>query len=124
VQKISGIIPSNSRLTSVDLSKATPTRRGHPNVGQPEVELRMRGATPKTILREASGAYSQVMNLKNKNRSDSADAIKIQDEFFNTRLNTEIKQGIEASREEMIDQTVPVTEEVTEEVGTNLSVVA
>lgn len=125
MQKISGIIPSNARLSSVDLSKATPTRKGHPNVGQPQVETQMR-PSPKTILKQAGGAYSQVMDMRQKGREQFEQAGKIEDAYFASKVDPSIQEGFEEGREVLILAAIPaeVSEEAMQEVGTNLSVVA
>ncbi len=140
MEKISGIIPSNSRISSVDLSKSVPTRRGHPNVGQPQVDASMhKSALPKTILKQASGAYAQALDLRQKNRQDSIQANSIQDDFFKSRMDPEIEEIFEAGRDELIANVEPteideevlenmgfvdVSDDATQEVGSNLSVVA
>ncbi|MCB0347730.1 MAG: hypothetical protein KDD37_02800, partial [Bdellovibrionales bacterium] len=96
MEKISGIIPTNSRISSVDLSKSVPTRRGHPNVGQPQVDASMhKSALPKTILKQASGAYAQALDLRQRNREDSIKANKIQDEFFQSKMSPEVEEVFE-----------------------------
>jgi len=140
MEKISGIIPSNSRISSVDLSKSVPTRRGHPNMGQPQVDASMhKSMLPKTILKQASGAYAQAVDLRQKNRQDSIQANKIQDEFFKSRMEPETEEIFEAGREDLLANVEPVeideealfnmgytevSDDTTQEVGTNLSVVA
>jgi hypothetical protein len=125
MNKISGILPSNSRLASVDFSKASPTRKGHPNIGQPEVETQMR-PSPKSVLKQTGGAYSQMVDMRLKGREQSAQAGKIEDAYFASKVSPEIQEGFEESREMLIQDTIPVevSNETIEEVGTNLSVVA
>jgi hypothetical protein len=125
MNKISGILPSNSRLASVDFSKASPTRKGHPNIGQPEVETQMRAA-PKSVLKHSGGVYSQVMDMRQKGREQSVQAGKIEDAYFTSKVSPEIQEGFDENREMLIQDTIPVeaSNEVIEEVGTNLSVVA
>ncbi|MBX3016688.1 MAG: hypothetical protein KF767_02270 [Bdellovibrionaceae bacterium] len=92
MQKISGILPSNARIKSVDVKNSQATRPGAPNFGQ-----RM-GTTAQDRLSLSEEATERMMNdsLSNYNPKEARHA-RIAEEmnknFFDTRLNPRLRES-------------------------------
>lgn len=85
MDKISGILPSNKRIESVDLKNSSPVRSGVPNFGQNVVKPSNHRALAKTTLDEASWTYNKVQEGKEKMRSEAQRVQDIADRFFDKK---------------------------------------
>lgn len=96
MQKISGILPTNARIKSVDVKNSQASRPGAPNFGQ-----RM-GSTAADRLSLSEEATDRMMNesLSNYNPKEARHA-KIAENmsknFFDTRLDTKLREPNEES---------------------------
>lgn len=84
MQKISGILPSNNRITSVDRQGEHPLRSGHEatfgrSIGTSEV---VRAAKPKLTLMEAPKAHTRVSKRKQRDIMHAEIVKKMSDSFF------------------------------------------
>ena len=106
MEKISGILPSNARISTVDLSGSSPIRRGQPGFGQESAELAVRGsAKEKTVLENVAPAYERFTQSKLKARREAEIAQRASEGFF---INQ--KQAMADQQEIVADQKNKLTE--------------
>lgn len=84
MEKISGILPSSTRITSVDLKSSGSVRAGTPNYGRP---VGVTAAAKREMA--AADARAQVLHEKQmakRSGDEKADMVqRMADNFFNTR---------------------------------------
>jgi hypothetical protein len=83
MEKISGILPASSRITSVDLRNSGVARSGTPSFGRPTGTSAPAEREIETA-RMAMERHGEIMELREPNRKDEQLAIvdKIADDFF------------------------------------------
>lgn len=94
MEKISGILPSSARITSVDLKSSGAVRSGTPNYGRP---VGLNSVTERENL-AATRAQSAHVNLM-KNRSLDPQSKIVHDmaeNFFNKKNDIKVDSGISA----------------------------
>lgn len=84
MQKISGILPSNSRITTVDRRGEQTLRSGHEarfgqKMGASEV---VRPASPKLTVNEAPSEFARLSDRKKKDRMHAEIVKRMSDQFF------------------------------------------
>ncbi len=100
MEKISGILPSNARLSTVDLASSSPIRRGQPGFGREEAKLATRlSGKEKTVLENVAPTYENFTQSKLKARREAEIARKTTEGFFVNQ-----GQSIQAQRELLNDQ--------------------
>jgi len=102
LQKISGILPSSARVTSVDLRESGAARPGAPNFGRPIGESNLMN---NSITRSAHRALQQHNELSSKRTKEQQQAQEIQkmaDEFFKTK--TQINKENDLAKDLILDQ--------------------
>jgi len=82
MNKISSIIPTNSRISTVDMKGSMPVRRGVPSFGREVVSPSNHRPLAKTTLEEAAFTNELYQNSKEKMKAQSAMAENIGKEFF------------------------------------------
>tara|TARA_B100001248_G_C27398316_1_gene467542 strand:+ start:2354 stop:2692 length:339 start_codon:yes stop_codon:yes gene_type:complete len=112
MDKISGIIPANQRITTVDVQRSAPVRRGVPSFGRDVVTPTNHRALAKTTLEEASRSYDQYSDSKQKMRIQSKMADNMAKDFF-------MEKRAQLSPVNTAPQDIGTTQ-----VGTNLAVKA
>lgn len=128
MEKISGILASSARVTSVDLDEAPPARPGSPNVGQKQGVVRINDRFNLSQRAKEMAAQDTMMKV---NPREQAKAKIVEDQsraFFQTRLDK--KKASEVAAEFVpaaVDATryyTPKAESapVEESTGDNLSV--
>lgn len=92
MNKISGILPNNARISSVDLRESGPVRPGQPNYGRGEALVTKRG-TPKLFVQEVGNAYKQLSQAKLKEKRGAHIADELSNNFFNKQKPVIDKMG-------------------------------
>ncbi|MFK8137652.1 MAG: hypothetical protein AB8E15_04745 [Bdellovibrionales bacterium] len=106
MRKISGILPSNSRITSVDLKNSQPVRSGDAaHFGRSIVKSEVVRTAPKLTLNEAPKVYDKVSARRTKDQANAEIVRKMSSSFFDTRLN---KTELKPMTEQMIAAQKPV----------------
>ena len=110
MEKISGIIASNARTRSVDVSNAQPVRPGAPSYGRPEGKVTKAMVEDKISLSSvATDRPIEAPNYKNTN-SDSAKVKIIKesaDRFFETRVPQTLAKETDAPLSEEMLEKIP-----------------
>ncbi len=91
MEKISGILSSSARITSVDLDESPPARPGSPNVGQKQGVVRINDRFNLSQRAKEMAAQDTMMKI---NPRDAAKAKIVEEQsraFFQTRLKTDKK---------------------------------
>lgn len=87
MDKISGIIPSSPRLTSVDL-KDSAVRPGTPLFGRAEGSSSLKAASipafavPTTTAQRSTGVHQELMDWRSKDQRSAAMAAELSNRFF------------------------------------------
>jgi hypothetical protein len=106
MEKISGIIASNARTRSVDVSRSQPVRPGAPAWGRPEGHVTK--AVQDTVTISSAAAEGPPEPVTYKNPADLAKNKVISDvtqKFFDTKESQKIaKEGESPLSEEMLDK--------------------
>jgi hypothetical protein len=110
MKKLSGILPSNSRLSAVDMARSQPVRSGTPSFGRSVIEAASTKPLPKTVLSEASFTYEQMRGVKEQDKIQQGIIDNMDKQFFDAKI------------EEINTPVVPT--DGTHLVGENLNVVA
>lgn len=82
MDKISGIIPSSSRVASVDMRDAPPVRPGTPSFGRPEGVSSLRDAKIGQTAARAGRINQERLDWKSKDMQNAAVAREMSDRFF------------------------------------------
>ena len=87
MDKISGIIPSSARLSSVDMKDSSPVRPGVPSFGRPEGTSSLKPtdvlAVPaESTARKGIAAQEQLSDWRTKDAKQAALAAEVTDKFF------------------------------------------
>ena len=81
MQKISGIIPGNRRVTSVDLNSSNPIRPGQPSFGRP-VGRSGQSVTPGFATKDPLINHKDVMSIRDKGERHQAIVERVSNAFF------------------------------------------
>lgn len=125
MEKISGILPATSRITTVDRNGEHPVRSGHgASFGRQISTSEVVRAKPKLTLGEAPKAYERLSERKLKDRMHAQIVNKMSNDFFGkaqeplkpvmaTNFNTEVNPASapEPSYDELNSQLMQVVEE-------------
>lgn len=92
MEKISGILPSNSRLKSVDLKNSQPSRPGAPNFGQ---RMGTTAGDRLSLSEEAAGRVMQetLAGYNPKEARHAKIAEQMNRNFFDTRVGPQLRDG-------------------------------
>lgn len=82
MEKISGIIPSSARVTSVDMKESPPVRSGTPTFGRAESVPSARKAKIGETASIAAGMNKERLDWKSKDMQNAAVARDLSDRFF------------------------------------------
>ncbi len=93
MEKISGILPSSSRVSSVDMRDAAPIRPGTPSFGRPEGVSSLRDAKVGETAARASRLSQDRLDWKSKDSNQAAIARDISDSFFINRKANAMKES-------------------------------
>jgi hypothetical protein len=85
MEKISGILPSSSRVSSVDMRDAAPIRPGTPSFGRPEGVSSLRDAKIGETAARAAKINQDRLDWKSKDLNQAAMAREISESFFINR---------------------------------------
>lgn len=92
MEKISGILPSSSRVSSVDMRDAAPIRPGTPSFGRPEGVSSLRDAKIGETAARAVKISQDRLDWKSKDLNQAAMAREISESFFNNRKANAVKE--------------------------------
>ncbi|CAN5468976.1 hypothetical protein BH10BDE1_BH10BDE1_25650 [soil metagenome] len=95
MDKISGILPSSARVTSVDMKEAGPVRPGTPNFGRPEGASALRDAKLGATAGRAAALSREQLDWRSKDMQNAAAVREISDRFFKGNEKTAHDQTIE-----------------------------
>ena len=86
MEKISGILPANSRITSVDIKKGGTARSGTPNFGR-DVGLSSpdRRALAKSIGGDAMSRHQELMDARHNSEKQVKIIERLNNDFFNKK---------------------------------------
>lgn len=83
MEKISGIIPSSPRLSSVDLNEASPVRPGTPSFGRPQgVSTLSEPSVSMDTARKGAAIHREMMDWRSKDERDAAMVAEMSNRFF------------------------------------------
>lgn len=82
MEKISGIIPSSSRVSSVDMREAAPVRPGTPAFGRAEGVSSLRDAKVGQTAGRAVKLSQEQLDWKSKDMKNAATVRELSDRFF------------------------------------------
>lgn len=88
MEKISGIIPSSARVTSVDMKESPPVRSGTPTFGRAESVPSARKAKIGETASVAAGMNKERLDWKSKDMQNAAVARDLSDRFFTGNQKT------------------------------------
>jgi hypothetical protein len=91
MEKISGILPSSSRVSSVDMRDAAPIRPGTPSFGRPEGVSSLRDAKIGETAARAVKINQDRLDWKSKDLNQAAMAREISESFFINRKANAVK---------------------------------
>lgn len=91
MEKISGILPSSSRVSSVDMRDAAPIRPGTPSFGRPEGVSSLRDAKIGETAARAAKINQDRLDWKSKDLNQAAMAREISESFFINRKAGAVK---------------------------------
>lgn len=87
MEKLSSILPSNSRVKSVDLEDAHPVRPGVPSLGRPMGTTSSQRDRMTISPQAKEAAFNETLARRNPREDKSVKiASKITDQFFNSRV--------------------------------------
>jgi hypothetical protein len=86
VQKISGILPGSSRVTSVDLKASRPVRPGVPGFGAPLGESNLKDQVTRSQLTMQDPNSIEVPRWRSKEDNNAEIARSLSDQFFRRRV--------------------------------------
>lgn len=95
MDKISGILPSSSRVASVDMKEANPVRPGTPSFGRPEGASALRDAKLGTTASRAAGISREQLDWRSKDMQNAATVRELADNFFKGNQKSANDQTIE-----------------------------
>ncbi len=108
MQKISGILPSSSRLTSVDLKESGAARPGAPSFGRPLGESNLMSNSITRSAHRALQQHNEISEARSKDQKQAREIQKMADEFFKSQV--QINKEKDLVSEILYDQTfVPDT---------------
>jgi hypothetical protein len=85
MQKISGILPSSNRLTTVDLKESGATRPGAPSFGRPQGESSLLNNSIVRSAHRALQQHNEQFDRKTKEQKNAEEIQKMADNFFKTQ---------------------------------------
>lgn len=116
MDKLSSILPSSSRITSVDLEEAPPTRPGSPTFGQKVGVNSVRDRVSLSPLAKEMAAKETLLGKDSKEVSRAKAVGEINRKFFETRLKpTEARAPVSqqiAEQQVELAEMVPIKEQV------------
>lgn len=102
MEKISGILPSSSRVSSVDMKDAAPIRPGTPSFGRPEGVSSLRDAKIGETAARAAKINQDRLDWKSKDLNQAALAREISESFFiNRKANAVNEMNVDAGMTEL-----------------------
>jgi hypothetical protein len=103
MDKISGIIPSSARVSSVDLKEAAPVRPGTPGFGRPEGASSLKSSiSPQDTARRGVSAQIEQMDWRSKDAANSSIVQSISDGFF-SKNRKEVEAATQLGGEQPLD---------------------
>jgi hypothetical protein len=117
MEKLSSILPSKARITSVDTEGQAPARPGAPVMGRPKGNISIRDRANISAQAKEMAAKETLLGRSGKEASRAKAVDEINRKFFETRLQkpevSEIpmSQEIGENLEEIIAQTAPIKEQ-------------
>ena len=87
MQKISGILPGSSRVTSVDLKSSRPVRPGVPGFGAPEGDSSLRDQVTRSSISMVDPNSIEVPRWRSKEDANSEIVQTITDQFFRKKVD-------------------------------------
>lgn len=108
MEKISGIIPSSSRVATVDLKESGPVRPGAPGFGRPEGVSSLRDAKIGQTASRAVKLSQEQLDWRTKDMQNAATVRELSDRFFkgnssSTEQTVESVPEIEMNIEPLIE---------------------
>ena len=85
MDKISGILPTSSRITTVDLKEAGAARPGAPNFGRPYGESNIERNSIVRSAHRALKRHRELMDMRSKDEVQANIAQKMSDQFFKSK---------------------------------------
>jgi hypothetical protein len=106
MDKISGILPSNARVTSVDMKDSGPIRGGVPSFGRTEtVSPAKSNLPPQDTAQRGAAAHQQLNDWRSKDQKAAAVAGEVTDRFFSKKNEVDVEPRTEIEMEEIPLQT-------------------
>ena len=97
MEKISSILPSSARVTSVDMKESNPVRAGAPGFGRAEAQMNRERTSPDSI-KQATEAQLDMHDWRSKDLKHASIAKDMADKFF-------------AKNKKDIDEVIPSSDE-------------
>jgi len=112
MEKLSSILPSNSRVKSVDLEDAHPVRPGVPSLGRPMGTTSSQRDRMTISPQAKEAAFNETLAKRNPREDKSVQiAAKITDQFFNSRVGPKSDSDFVPTLSEQVStievQTIP-----------------
>lgn len=95
MEKISGILPSSSRVAAVDLKEAAPVRPGAPGFGRAEGVSSLRDAKVGQTASRAAKLSQEQLDWRTKDMQNAATVRELSDRFFKGNQKSASDQAIE-----------------------------
>ena len=99
MEKISGILPSSSRVASVDLKESGPVRPGTPAFGRAEGASALRDAKIGQTAGRAAKLSQEQLDWRTKDMQNAATVRELSDKFFKGNMKSAIDQTVESITE-------------------------
>ncbi len=114
MEKISGIVPASSRVTSVNLKDSQTLRPGVPNFGAPVGKAAINGGSEPTTAEKAVAAHNALMSRRSGDAHHPQLIKDMTDKFFmrNTSGPGEVVDDIDLNFTMDIGSTAPAVESV------------
>lgn len=105
MEKISGILSSSARVTSVDLDESPPARPGSPNIGQKQGVVRINDRFNLSQRAKELAAQDTMMKVNPREHAKAKIVENQSKAFFQTRLKDDKKAS------EIANETIPAVVE-------------
>lgn len=100
MEKISGILPASSRVTSVDLKSSGAARSGAPSYGRP---VGLSSAARREMAAEVKAQNLHQAQMQKRSMDPQTEIVqKMADNFFNTR-NEKVESQLEVAASEFME---------------------
>ena len=113
MQKISGILPSSARITTVDLKEAGTARPGSPSWGRPSGESNLKANSIVRSAHRALNRHNELMDVRSKDHMQAEIARRMSENFFKTKAqmaaekalvdSIRMEQALELNRAPVVD---------------------